>query len=83
MLSNEWIVKDFYPIDYLPRGVRLSAYSGNATDLPHDVLQGFLDAVAAGNAVVPINHVYQFEQIVEAHIAIESGHTKGKLVVTT
>jgi NADPH2:quinone reductase len=83
MLSNEWIVKDFYPIDYLPRGVRLSAYSGNATDLPHDVLQGFLDAVAAGNAVVPIDHVYQFEQIVEAHIAMESGHTKGKLVVTT
>jgi len=83
MLSNEWIVKDFYPIDYLPRGVRLSAYSGNATDLPHDVLQAFLDAVAAENAVVPIDHVYQFEQIVEAHIAMESGQTKGKLVVTT
>jgi len=26
MLSNQWTVKDFYPIDYLPRGVRLTAY---------------------------------------------------------
>jgi len=34
MLSNEWTVKDFYPIDYLPRGVRLTAYSGEAADLP-------------------------------------------------
>ena len=28
MLSNVWTVPEFYPIDYLPRGVRLTAYSG-------------------------------------------------------
>lgn len=83
MLSNEWTVKDFYPIDYLPRGVRLAAYGGDATDLPADVLQGFLDAVAAGTATVPIDHVYRFDQIVEAHTAMEAGRTAGKLVVTT
>jgi NADPH:quinone reductase-like Zn-dependent oxidoreductase len=83
MLSNQWTVKDFYPIDYLPRGVRLSAYSGDAADLPAAVLQGFLDAAAAGTAIVPIDQVYRFDQIIEAHTAMESGHTKGKLVVTT
>jgi NADPH2:quinone reductase len=83
MLSNQWIVRDFYPIDYLPRGVRLSAYGGDAGDLPAPVLQGFLDAVAAGTAVVPIDNVYPFDQIVEAHVAMETGHTKGKLVITT
>ena len=36
MLSNEWTVKDFYPIEYLPRGVRLTAYGGDATDLAPD-----------------------------------------------
>ena len=35
MLSNEWIVKDFYPIDYLPNGVRLTAYGGGATTCLH------------------------------------------------
>src|SRR4051812_48589182 len=49
MLSNQWTVPDFYPIDYLPRGVRLAAYGGDASDLPADVLQGFLDDVAAGH----------------------------------
>jgi NADPH:quinone reductase-like Zn-dependent oxidoreductase len=83
MLSNQWLVKDFYPIDYLPRGVRLSAYGGDAGDLPAPILQEFLDAVAAGTAVVPIDRVYRFDEIVEAHAAMEAGHTKGKLVITT
>jgi NADPH:quinone reductase-like Zn-dependent oxidoreductase len=83
MLSNVWTVPDFYPIEYLPRGVRLTAYHGEAEDLPQPVLQEFLDAVAAGDAVVPIDHVYVFDQIVEAHKAMEAGTVAGKLVITT
>lgn len=83
MLSNEWTVRDFYPIDYIPRGVRLTSYGGDASDLPTQVLQGFLDAVTAGTAVVPIDHVYSFDQIGEAHAAMEAGTARGKLVVTT
>ncbi len=83
MLSNEWIVRDFYPTGYLPRGVRLTAYGGDAGDLPATVLQGFLDAVAAGTTTVPIDHVYAFEEIVAAHTAMEAGTAKGKLVVVT
>ncbi len=83
MLSNEWTVRDFYPIDYIPQGVRLTAYGGDANDLPPRVLQEFLDAVVAGDAVVPIDHVYGFDQIVDAHAAMEADHATGKLVVTT
>ena len=83
MLSNEWTVRDFYPIDYLPNGVRLTAYGGEAGDLPPRVLQEFIDAVAARDAVVPIDHVYDFDQIAEAHAAMEAGDATGKLVVTT
>ncbi len=50
MLSNEWTVRDFYPIDYIPRGVRLTSYGGDANDLPSRVLQEFLDAVACRGA---------------------------------
>ena len=81
MLSNEWTVRDFYPIEYLPRGVRLTAYAGDATDLPSAVLQEFLDAVAAGQAVVPIHRVYRLDQIAEAHAEMEAGRAAGKLVV--
>jgi NADPH:quinone reductase len=83
MLSNQWTVRDFYPIDYIPHGVRLTAYGGDANDLPPRVLQEFFDAVAAGDAVVPIDHVYAFDQIAEAHAAMEADHATGKLVVTT
>ncbi len=83
MLSNVWTVRDFYPIEYLPRGVRLTAYHGEAEDLPQPVLQEFLDAVAAGDAVVPIDRVYGVDQIVDAHVAMEAGGAAGKLVVTT
>jgi NADPH:quinone reductase-like Zn-dependent oxidoreductase len=83
MLSDVWTVRDFYPIDYIPHGVRLTAYGGDAQDLPEPVLQDFLDAVAAGHAVVPIDQVYEFDQIVEAHAAMEAGAAAGKLVVTT
>jgi NADPH:quinone reductase-like Zn-dependent oxidoreductase len=83
MLSNQWTVEQFYPIDYIPSGVRLTAYGGDAADLPADVLQGFLDAVAAGHATVPISRVYDLEQIAEAHADMEAGVATGKLVVTT
>lgn len=83
MLSNQWIVRDFYPIDYLPTGVRLTAYGGTARDLPPEVLQGYLDAVAAGTVPVPIGHVYRFDEITEAHAAMESSQAAGKLVVLT
>ena len=81
MLSNEWTVPDFYPIEYLPRGVRLTAYGGDAEDLPAGVLQGFLDAVAAGDAQVPIHRTYRMHEIAQAHADMEAGRAAGKLVV--
>lgn len=81
MLANQWIVKDFYPIDYLPRGVRLTAYSGEATDLPALVLQQFIDDVADGEISVPIARIYTLDEIVQAHSALEAGRHSGKLVV--
>jgi NADPH:quinone reductase-like Zn-dependent oxidoreductase len=81
MLSNQWTVRDFYPIEYLPRGVRLTAYGGDAADLPTEVLQDFLDAVAAGEAIVPIHHTYALNDIAEAHADMEAGRATGKLVV--
>lgn len=81
MLSNQWTVPDFYPIGYLPRGVRLAAYGGEADDLPAPVLQSFLDGVAAGRLAVPIHRVYALDEIAAAHADMEAGRAAGKLVV--
>jgi NADPH:quinone reductase-like Zn-dependent oxidoreductase len=81
MLSNEWTVAEFYPIEYIPSGVRLTAYGGDAADLPADVLQAYLDAVAAGRLTVPIHRTYALDEIAEAHADMEHGRATGKLVV--
>ena len=85
MLSSQWTVRDFYPIDDIPRGVRLTSYGGDARDLPPHVLQAFLDAAAAGDAVIPVDHVYRLDEIAEgAHRhRWRRRHRGGKLVVLT
>jgi NADPH2:quinone reductase len=82
MLSNQWTIPDFYPNDYIPNGVRLTSYGGDAGDLPPAVLQKYLELVAAGQARVPIDHVYRMDEIVTAHRRMEAGEATGKLVVT-
>jgi NADPH:quinone reductase-like Zn-dependent oxidoreductase len=83
MLSNQWLVRDFYPIGYLPTGVRLTAYSGDATDLPAEVLQRFLDRISSGELSLGPVHVYPLDRVREAHRDLEEGNRVGKLVLRT
>jgi NADPH:quinone reductase-like Zn-dependent oxidoreductase len=81
MVAGDWSVPDWYPMDFLPNGVRLTAYSGGASDLPAAVLQRFLDDVAAGALRVPVHRTYALDEIAEAHADMEAGRATGKLVV--
>jgi NADPH2:quinone reductase len=81
MLSDQWTIPEFYPMDWLPNGVRLTAYSGEASDLTQAELQGFLDAVAAGHARVPIGRTFTLNEIADAHVLMESGKAGGKIVI--
>ena len=81
ILSNEWIVPNFYPIDYLPKGVRLTAYGGDSADLPADVLQRYLDKIAAGQLNLGPTITYRYADIRTAHADMELNRAVGKLVV--
>lgn len=83
MLSNEWIVPEFYPIGYIPSGVRLTGYGGEGADLPATVLQGYVDRVAAGTLPVAVHRVYGFtdSDLAAAHREMEQGTAVGKMVV--
>lgn len=83
MLSNEWTVPDFYPIDYLPTGVRLTAYGGGSADLPAEVLQRYLDRLAAGTTSLGPIRVHRLDDIREAHADLEHNRSFGKHVVLT
>lgn len=81
MVSNDWTIREFYPMDYIPNGVRLTAYSGDAGDLPREVLQRYLDDIAAGRIHIRIHRVFHLDEIVEAHRMMETNAAVGKLVV--
>jgi NADPH2:quinone reductase len=83
MLSNQWTISNFYPIGYLPTGVRLTAYGGEADDLPASVLQRHLDRIADGEATLGPAKVYAMDEIRQAHDDLEHNRTAGKLVVLT
>jgi NADPH:quinone reductase len=83
MLSNQWTLPDFYPTGDIPSGVRLTGYTGDATNLSAAVLQEFLDAVAAGTATVPVGPVLDLAEIQDAHRIMEAGTAGGKIVVMT
>ena len=67
MLSDSWTISDFYPMDWIPNGVRLTAYSGQAQDLPAEVLQRILDRIESGDLVLLPVHSYPLADIAQAH----------------
>jgi NADPH:quinone reductase-like Zn-dependent oxidoreductase len=81
MLSNQWIVEKFYPIAYIPNGVRLTAYGGESVDLPPSVLQSYLDKIAAGKLNFAPARVYTLDEIRQAHDDMEHDRVAGKMVV--
>jgi NADPH:quinone reductase-like Zn-dependent oxidoreductase len=86
MLSNQWIVKDFYPIGYIPSGVRLTGYGGESSDLRAlraGVLQRYLDRIASGEVDHGPVNVYSMSEIRKAHADMEHNRVVGKLVVIT
>ncbi|MCZ6539581.1 MAG: zinc-binding alcohol dehydrogenase family protein, partial [Chloroflexi bacterium] len=71
MLSNQWIVEKFYPNAYIPNGVRLTAYGGDSSNLPPEVLQQFVNDISSGRLTIP-THTYSFDQIRQAHADMEN-----------
>ena len=82
MLSNQWIVPEFYPIDFIPTGVRLTAYGGDADNLPGDLLSEIANAIDQGEIDWPVE-VYTMEDIVKAHNDMENNRIAAKQVVVT
>jgi NADPH:quinone reductase-like Zn-dependent oxidoreductase len=81
-LSDEWVIPNFSPLGYIPFGVRLIANGGEATDLPADVFNRQLQAIADGWLRVCVAKVYHvLKQVRDPQSDFEAGTTLGKHVV--
>jgi NADPH2:quinone reductase len=80
-LSGDW-TSPIEPFRAIPKGVRLTTYGGDASDLPPAVFQQQLDDLAAGRLKAPIAKVYHgLEQVPDAQAGLEAGTRPGKHVV--
>jgi NADPH:quinone reductase len=70
MLSNHWIIDKFYPIEYIPRGVRLTSYSGGAADLPPALSRSSSTRSAKTQLWYPSAVVHHIDQ---ASLAVSQG----------
>lgn len=81
ILGGQWVVPDFEPMMHLPSGVRLSSYSGGASDISTEQLQRYVSLVESGELQIQTGQVWDFDQLIQAHETMDANRSKGKMVV--
>lgn len=83
ILGNAWSIANFEPFLHIPSSVRLTTYHSETLNMTTAVpaLQEYVTGVESGKYSVPVDRVFKFEDIVEAHRYMESNAAMGKLVV--
>ncbi len=83
MVGNAWQLNQFNPMGAIPSTVNLTTYSGGARDFMDTPLQTVVNEVQAGRMTPRIGHVFQLDDIVQAHRCMEDNAAGGKIVVLT
>jgi len=83
MVGGQWSWHDFAPMERIPTAVCLTTYSGDVADFMAMPLQQLVDQVAAGTLAIQPAQVFQLDEIVAAHRAMEMNAAGGKIVVLT
>jgi len=81
MLSEQWWITNFVPMDYIPATVNLTVFDSGQVKMDKDRLQAFINDVEAGNIKLNISGIFKMDDIVEAHRYMESNSGSGKIVV--
>jgi len=83
MLSEQWSIKDFDPMGYIPATVSLTVYDSGQFRVEHAAFQSFVKLIEQGEIIPPIKRIFHLDEIVQAHQFMESNAGGGKIVITT
>lgn len=83
MLSENWSIAAFTPMEFIPATVRLTIYDSGQIKSSISEFQKFIALIEAGVYQLKIGKVFRLDQIVEAHQLMESNQADGKVVVLT
>ncbi len=81
ILGGQWQLASFEPMTQIPTGVRLTSYSGGASDISRDQFQSYVHLVEVGKLEIQRGPVWSFEQLPDAHRAMDANRANGKMVV--
>lgn len=83
MLSEQWSIAEFAPMEYIPPTVKMTIYDSGQLQVESKYFQQFLDNIEHGKISPVIKHTFRLDQLVEAHRYMESNAGGGKIVVLT
>jgi len=83
MLSEQWSIRDFDPMGYIPATVSLTVYDSGQIRVEHAAFLNFIKQIEQGKIIPPIKKIFHLDQIVQAHQFMESNAGGGKIVITT
>ena len=83
MLSEQWSLADFAPMDFIPATVHLTVYDSGQVKVAATHFQNFLNDVESGQVRLNISHVFLVDQIADAHRLMEQNAASGKIVIVT
>jgi len=81
ILGGQWELRSFRPMGHIPTGVKLTSYSGGAGDITAEELQRHVALVESGALELNQGPVWSFDQLREAHAALDENRANGKMVV--
>lgn len=81
ILGGRWTVESFHPMGDIPTGVKLTSYSGDASDITRRQLQRYVSLVESGSLTLKLGPTFPFERLREAHVLMDENRANGKMVV--
>ena len=81
ILGGQWELASFRPMEQIPTGVRLTSYSGGASDISREALQRYVSMVERGELTIRTGPTWSFDQLPLAHQAMDDNRANGKMVV--
>jgi NADPH2:quinone reductase len=82
MLSEQWLIPDFAPMEFIPAAIKLTIYDSGQLQIPKEYFQDFLKDIESGRVSPVIGNVFSLNEIVAAHQLMDSNNAGGKIVVT-
>lgn len=81
MLSENWSIADFAPMEFIPAAVGLTIYDSGQLRVGHEYFQHFVNEVEQGKIRPVIKKVFKIDEIVTAHQEMERNSGAGKIVI--